>query len=92
MRSHGRVHAQGNVEFSHSQFAPNLSSRLFAVGFVENDKLEARNVAKQARLCLANDPRDGSFGPGVLNGANDGECVTGIANCRETNNTDAFGR
>ena len=44
--SHGRVHAQANVESSRAQLSAQLPVCRQAVGLVENDKLDVGNVAQ----------------------------------------------
>jgi hypothetical protein len=63
-----------------------------AFALVEDDKLDVRNIRHQAGFCFADDPGDPGFRPGILNSADDGQCMTRIANVRQADNADTFGR
>jgi hypothetical protein len=63
-----------------------------AFGFIENDKLDIRNIGHQAGFGFADNPGDWRFRPGILNGADDGERMAGIADRRKTDDTNTLWR
>jgi hypothetical protein len=47
--------------------------------FIEDDKLDASDIREQKTFRPANDPRDSGIGPVVLQIANNGKRIAGVA-------------
>ena len=65
-------------------------SRL-SFGFIEDDKLDVRDIRKQQRFDFGDNPGDTGTGPVILQITNNGERMAGIAKRREADDTYVFG-
>ena len=87
---HGRVHAQCYIEAAVRKRFVQFTIRKPTFGFVENDKLDARNVRHQAGFGFADDPGEIRFRPRILNSPNDRECVTSVSDMGQPDDTNVF--
>jgi len=85
------MHAQCDIEPAVVEHFANVRIGSTTFALIENDKLDARNIGHQSSFCFADNPGDSRVRPGVLNRANDGKCMTRIANRRKTNDTNTVG-
>jgi heptosyltransferase-2 len=83
--AHRRVHAQQYVEATLADGIEDRAVGATTLPLVENDKLDSRNVAEQARLGPADNPREFRVGPVVLQIAHDSERMAGIADRGQAN-------
>jgi hypothetical protein len=86
------MHAKRHVEVPSRQSPAHVTVSAQSFGFVEGDKLDVANITHQGRFGLADDPGDTGVGPVILEVAHYCECVAGIADRREPENADVFGR
>ncbi len=86
------MHAQCDIEFPSRQrfFDIVVSSPSF--GFIEDDKLDVRDIRKQQGFDLGDNPGDVGIGPVILQITNNGKRMAGIAKRREADDTYVFGR
>jgi len=61
-------------------------------GFIEGDKLHVRYVVHETGFGFADEPGDAGVRPVILKVAHDSERMAGVANRRESNDADVFGR
>jgi hypothetical protein len=73
------VHAQGNIELLAVEGKPDIAVRGTTARFVENNEFDVWNVGHQRGLSLADNPGNFRIRPVVLQAADHGEGVTGIA-------------
>ncbi len=90
--THRCMHAQCDVEFSAAEDLTQRWVRSPAFGFIENDKLHARDIRHQARFGFTDDPGQSRLWPRVLNRPDNGQCMTGISDVREPHEADTFWR
>ena len=81
------MHTQRKIKIPVAKGGSHFFVRMTTFGFVEDDKLDVRNIGEQLRFCLADDPRYFRIRPIVLNATNDGQSMTCVADCREADDT-----
>jgi hypothetical protein len=91
-RARCQLHVQQRVELAAPQSRPQVAIALHAGLLVERDELDARDVAEQLVLEVAEDPRDLRRRPGVLQRAHHGQHVAHVAERRESQDADRLGR
>jgi len=85
--AHRRVHTQGNIEAFVAKRLSDIFVRATTKGFVEDDKLDVRNVGEKLCFCLADDPGNCCLRPKVLNSPNHSQSMASVADRREANDT-----
>ena len=86
------MHAQCDVESSSCQRFLNIVVGSPSFGFIEDDKLDVRDIRKQQRFDFGDNPGDTGTGPVILQITNNGKRMAGIAKRREADDTYVFGR
>jgi hypothetical protein len=86
------MHAQGDIETPAGQLPSHVRIGSGASGFIEGDKLHVRYVAQQGCFGFADEPGDAGVGPVILKVANDSKRMAGVANRRESDDANVFGR
>ena len=81
------MHTQRKIKISAAKGDSNFFVRMTTFGFVEDDKLDVRNVGEQLCFCFADDPRYFRIRTVVLNATNDSQSMACVADCREANDT-----
>ncbi len=86
------MHTQRDIEAFACESGFDVLVRRAPFRFIEDDKLDTCDVRHQETFGLADDPRDTRVRPVILQIADDCERVAGIADRRETNDTNVFWR
>ncbi len=89
--THRRVHAKHNIEGLAIEIESHIFVREATFGFVEDDKLDVRNVSQEPGLGLTDDPGYPGARPVVLKASHNSKCVTCVTDCGESNDTNVFG-
>jgi hypothetical protein len=74
------------------QLPPHVRISGPSFAFIEGDKLYIRYVAHEPGFGSADDPGDAGVRPVILKVAHDSKRMAGVANRRESDDADVFGR
>ena len=90
INAHRRMHTQRNIEGFSTQFIANVLICPPPFGFIEDDKLDIRDIRHELSFCLTDNPCDTCAWPVILNTAHNGQCMTRITDRGKANDTYFF--
>ena len=85
------MHTQRNIKGTITQLKTHIFVRVAAFGFVEDDKLDVRNVSQEPGLGFTDNPGYLGARPVILNAAHNSKRVTCVTDCGESNDAYFFG-